>query len=462
MLVTLELFAQADPISFGSSWKYLDNGSNQGTVWRGISFDDATWKTGNGKFGYGITDAATAVSYGSNPDYKYITTYFRKSISITNPNTYTSYTASVKRDDGIVVYVNGVEVYRNNLPTGTISYTTLASSATDNGTTVQNFNIKSSAFVSGTNVIAVEIHQRSGSTSDMAFDLSLRQPVIDNPSPANGAYSSPTSTTLCATVSGPNNTLRVRYYGRKKATTTGKFTIIMLPDTQFYTSEKHGGNNKMFKAQTNWIANNRAAKNIVYVGQLGDCTENGDAYEVQWKRADTAIKTIENPTLTGLTQGVPYGICVGNHDQTPLASANGTTTFYNKYFGSSRFTGRSYYGGHSGTNNDNHYQLLSAGGIDFLVICPEYDQSTGFSASGGALSWAENLVKSYPNRKVIVLSHYVANGDASFSTQGLALYNRLKVYSNFILMIGGHHTANTGESRRSDTYNGRTVHTVAL
>ena len=104
--------------------------------------------------------------------------------------------------------------------------------------------------------------------------------------------------------------------------------------------------------------------------------------------------------------------------------------------------------------------MFSAGGIDFLVICPEYDQSTGFSASGGALSWAENLVKSYPNRKVIVLSHYVANGDASFSAQGSALYNRLKVYSNFILMLGGHITANTGESRRSDTYNSRTVHTV--
>ncbi len=288
--------------------------------------------------------------------------------------------------------------------------------------------------------------------------------VPANPSPVSGAYSSPAATTLCATVNdGNKDKLRVRFYGRKKVTKE-KFTIVLLPDTQFYTAElqgKNGGNNVMFKSQTDWIARNRATKNIVYAGQLGDCVEHADNLEIEWKRADTAIKTIESASRTGLEKGIPYGICVGNHDQAPFGNPKGTTTFYNKYFGASRFSGRPYYGGHSGTNNDNHYQLFSAGGIDFLVICPEYDQTTGFAASGGTLDWMESLVKRYQDRNVIVLSHYVLTIDATFSTQGSAIYNRLKRYPNFILMSGGHITQRDGESKRSDTYNGYTVHTLS-
>src|SRR5215210_176600 len=160
MVFTSGSSAQTNLILSGSTWKYLDNGSDQGAAWKGTSYNDENWKTGNGKFGYGIKDAATIVSYGSSARKKYITTYFRKSFSITDTNTYAYYTAGVKRDDGVAVYVNGQEVYRNNLPTGTLSYNTLASIARDDGTAVQIFNIKGSAFVSGTNVLAVEIHQR--------------------------------------------------------------------------------------------------------------------------------------------------------------------------------------------------------------------------------------------------------------------------------------------------------------
>src|SRR4051794_26022030 len=69
-------------------------------------------------------------------------------------------------------------------------------------------------------------------------------------------------------------------------TATGKFTIVLLPDTQFYTAEPqgtNGGSNPIFKRQIRWIVNNRVQKNIVYVGQLGDCTEHGDEKEVEWK-----------------------------------------------------------------------------------------------------------------------------------------------------------------------------------
>lgn len=165
--------AQTSLFDYGSSWKYLDNGSDEGTAWRSTAFDDGAWSTGNGKFGYGLTGLQTVVSYGPNVNQKYITTYFRKSINIANLNAFSSFTAGVLRDDGIVVYVNGVEVYRNNMKTGAVTYTTLGQDAEDNATITQFFDINKSFFVNGNNVIAVEIHQKTVSNADLGFDMQL-------------------------------------------------------------------------------------------------------------------------------------------------------------------------------------------------------------------------------------------------------------------------------------------------
>jgi hypothetical protein len=69
-------------IAFGSSWKYLDNGSNQATAWRVDGFPDGGWATGNAELGYGDGDEATVVSFGPNSGAKYITTYFRKTFNV--------------------------------------------------------------------------------------------------------------------------------------------------------------------------------------------------------------------------------------------------------------------------------------------------------------------------------------------------------------------------------------------
>jgi hypothetical protein len=167
-------FAQTPVISYGASWKYLDNGTNQGSTWKTPTFNDAGWLSGPGQLGYGDGDEATIVSYGPNASAKYVTTYFRKTISVANPAAFTAFSAKVKRDDGIVLYLNGTEVYRNNMPSGTISYTTLASSAaSDDGATAQAFSIPVAAFVPGNNTIAVEIHQSAVTSSDLSFDLEL-------------------------------------------------------------------------------------------------------------------------------------------------------------------------------------------------------------------------------------------------------------------------------------------------
>ncbi|HKR05728.1 MAG TPA: fibronectin type III domain-containing protein, partial [Bacteroidia bacterium] len=156
-------------------WKYLDNGSNQGTSWRASSFNDASWASGPAELGYGDGDEGTVVSYGPNSSAKYITTYFRKTITIPNPSVYTSLALSMIRDDGAVVYINGTEVFRSNMPSGTISYTTLASAGIGGGdeSTWQNMVLTPSQFVSGSNVIAVEIHQSAATSTDISFKMRL-------------------------------------------------------------------------------------------------------------------------------------------------------------------------------------------------------------------------------------------------------------------------------------------------
>jgi fibronectin type 3 domain-containing protein len=281
-------------------------------------------------------------------------------------------------------------------------------------------------------------------------------PVLN--SPADGATGVSTSPTLDVNVSDPDSDdLTVTFYGRPASTNPPPgpdFTIVALPDTQYYTSSLNGGSPAIFYSQTNWILSNIASRNIVFVSQLGDCTEHGDQYEIEWQNADTAFRTIENPVTTNMQDGMPYGIAPGNHDQSPIGDPNGTTNFYNQYFGEARFAGRNYYGGHYGSNNDNHFELFTASGMDFIMIHMEYDPG----ANPDVLTWANNLLQTYSNRRAIVVSHYIINGgtNASFGTQGQAIYNALKNNPNLFLMLSGHVTSPV-EGQRQDTYNGHTI-----
>ena len=295
------------------------------------------------------------------------------------------------------------------------------------------------------------------------FDLPPLQP--SSISPTNG-QTSVSSDQVSLTVNDPESkSMTVKLYGRPKSTgSTPNFTFIALPDTQHYTQEPQGsgGRNETFKAQTQFIKDHRVDSNIAFVVQLGDCTEHGEANEVEWKRADTAMKTIENPSVP-ITHGIPYSICVGNHDQGNAAgSPTATTNFYNQYFGEARFTGRGYYGGHFGTNNDNHYELFTAGGIDFIHISIEFNNNSGTTNQNllqNVLDWADGLLKTHSNRKGILSTHWILGTGigGSFGGPGQKIYDDLKDNPNLILLLSGHIH---GEGRRSDTYNGSTVHTV--
>lgn len=162
-------------IPIGGLWKYLDDGTDQGTLWREADYDDSLWKAGHAELGYGDGGEATVVSYGPDSHRKYITTYFRKEFLIKDASLYKYLTIKLQRDDGAVVYINGTEVYRNNMPQGNIIFKTLASRAIRGPDEIayEKKIIESGVLKTGINIIAVEIHQVSPSSSDISFNLQL-------------------------------------------------------------------------------------------------------------------------------------------------------------------------------------------------------------------------------------------------------------------------------------------------
>lgn len=176
----LLLKSQTLMIGWASNWKYLDDGSNQGTAWRTLAFNDAGWNSGNAELGYGDGDETTVVSYGPSSSNKYITTYFRQSFTVTNPAQYSQLLGEIVRDDGAVVYINGVEVFRTNMPGGNIGHNTLASGTIGFPFEDDIFTFTASAalLVQGTNVICVEVHQENNSSSDISFKLQLNASTV--------------------------------------------------------------------------------------------------------------------------------------------------------------------------------------------------------------------------------------------------------------------------------------------
>lgn len=160
----------------GSIWKYLDDGSNQGTAWRDPDFDDSAWEEGEAELGYGDgTRESTVVSFGPNSDSKYVTTYFRRDFEIESTEGFEGARILLRRDDGAIVYLNGEEVARQNMPGGEVAYDQFATSvvAAANESTYFEIDIPRSQLRVGENTFAVEIHQVNASSSDISFDLEL-------------------------------------------------------------------------------------------------------------------------------------------------------------------------------------------------------------------------------------------------------------------------------------------------
>jgi uncharacterized repeat protein (TIGR02543 family) len=263
------------------------------------------------------------------------------------------------------------------------------------------------------------------------------QPVLVQP--LDDAMGVSTPPALEVTVTDPDSDpMDVTFYGRPVGTGTCEdFTIVVLPDTQNYTTSDSLA--AIFSSQTQWIVDNETTKNIVFVTHVGDIVDTA-TNAAQWVRADAAMDLLDPP-------GIPYSVGPGNHD---------TGGLYSSYFGSSRFSSKSWYGGYytSGNDNYNNYSLFSASGMDFILINLQYQSTTAMQV------WADGLLKTYSNRRAIVVQHDLLNIDNSWLTQ--APYNELRDNPNLFLMLCGHmHSGSDGAAYVAGTgTDGHTIHVM--
>lgn len=165
-------------VAAGAEWRYLDDGSDQGTAWRESAFNDSAWKKGNAQLGYGDGDERTTLAITAG-GVRTTTFYFRRSFNVAEPKAVTGLTLHLLRDDGAMVYLNGRLVFRSNMPEGDVTSSTPASEVVGNADESAFFPqlVDPSLLVAGANTLAVEVHQQSASSSDVSFDLRLEGQV---------------------------------------------------------------------------------------------------------------------------------------------------------------------------------------------------------------------------------------------------------------------------------------------
>ena len=192
--VSLTILDPALLVTSNSLWRYHDKGVDQGAAWRSNTFNDTTWSNGLARLGFGGDGEATLLA--GQP---VITYYFRKPFVLPANFTVTNLVVSVVRDDGVVVYLNGAEVARDNIVAGAVSYSTRATNAA-NEQLFYPFTVSTALLQPGTNWIAAEVHQVDAGSSDIGFNLQLR---------GDGAFSAPPPPPLLAYSLSPSNTVQV-------------------------------------------------------------------------------------------------------------------------------------------------------------------------------------------------------------------------------------------------------------
>ncbi|HEV7867268.1 MAG TPA: hypothetical protein VGO90_06270, partial [Chthoniobacteraceae bacterium] len=175
----LELTAIRDSVSTlvgsRSTWKYRDTGVPPAADWMAPNYDDLSWASGPARLGYGGDGEATTLAFGSDAANKHRTSWFRQHFKVTDATMFDALRLELQRDDGAIVYLNGVELLRDNLPSSTADPGMFATAEVAGAEEVawQSFIVPASALSSGTNVLAVEVHQASPASSDLGFDLRL-------------------------------------------------------------------------------------------------------------------------------------------------------------------------------------------------------------------------------------------------------------------------------------------------
>ncbi|QXC59138.1 hypothetical protein KSP35_12005 [Aquihabitans sp. G128] len=171
------------PVAFGSTWRYRADGADLGTAWRSTTYDDSAFATGKAVLGWGGTQATTIDGAG-----RPTTSYFRTSFDVADPAAVKVLELQALFTQGAVLYVNGVEAGRTNLPTGAISAATPASAYVGGAEDLRTktYEVPGSLLKAGRNTIAVEVHGWRAASGKVFLDLqaTTRGATADNTAPS--------------------------------------------------------------------------------------------------------------------------------------------------------------------------------------------------------------------------------------------------------------------------------------
>ncbi|MGR9037187.1 MAG: DNRLRE domain-containing protein [Gammaproteobacteria bacterium] len=424
-------------ISKGAAWSYLDDGSNQNTAWQAPDFNDSAWKIGPAQLGYGDGDEATVVGYGPDPNNKYITTYFRRHFNVANPADYLNLTLNIQRDDGAVIYINGVEVRRENMPAGAItSTTTTANTASE--TTFYSSSIPADVLVAGGNVIAVEVHQTGVTSSDISFDLELigntggnstanviRGPYLQMASPSTMTVRWRTDVATDSRVNfGTAQGSLTQFADNAAETTEHEVKITGLsPETRYWysvgsTADELAGGGASTYFNTGPVAGEARPTRIWVIGDAGTGTSGqsavynayrnftGSAYTNLWlllgdnaysSGTDTEYQAKFFNIYPDLLKQSPVWPTIGNHDAASADSATESGPYYDIFT-----LPKNAEAGGLASGTEAYYSFDYAN-IHFIVLD---SQETDRSASGTMANWLKSDLQANAADWVIAFWHH--------------------------------------------------------
>ncbi|WP_256714362.1 PKD domain-containing protein [Microbacterium sp. RU33B] len=165
----------AEIVAENAQWSYYYGVAAPSANWKSLTFDATSWSSGAAPIGYGSSLVSTTLNVAAATDTRPRAVYFRKEFSLADASKVVSLDLSSVADDGVVIYVNGVEVVRSRMPSGTITHTTFASPQPPRTTAANaspvTVTVPVDLLVDGTNVITAETHVNYRGTPDLSFKL---------------------------------------------------------------------------------------------------------------------------------------------------------------------------------------------------------------------------------------------------------------------------------------------------
>jgi hypothetical protein len=236
------------------------------------------------------------------------------------------------------------------------------------------------------------------------------------------------------------------------------FTIVLLPDTQYYTDKLPDDPDNTYYLQAQWIIDHQASDDIVFAVHLGDVTDDNEVHE--WEIASQAHGMLD-------AAGVPYSVLPGNHDYLDGGDFGRGDSRFGEYFGQDRFVGQPWYGGAYTSSNTNNYTTFEQGSLKFLVLSLEY------APRKDALCWADEVIAAHPDHRVIVATHCHQTHGGGYSTgcpnpdytaaghTPQAVWDELLArHSNIVMVAAGH--IGDSEYRASTGNSGNAVHELLV